>query len=128
VDVTTLIAGPAQAGSKPPVGKPGAGCTAGAGSAAAAGAAPDHGFASLVEAALDPQGGVSTSRRGATGEGAGGDAGTDAGRDDVSSIDAAAGCLRATGSCRLEGVSVSLGGAAGRRWVFRFTSTRTRSS
>ena len=58
MDVTTLIAGPAQAGSKPPVGKPGAGCTAGAGSAAAAGAAPDHGFASLVEAALDPQGGV----------------------------------------------------------------------
>jgi len=90
VDVTTLIAGPAQAGSKPPVGKPGAGCTAGAGSAAAAGAAPDHGFASLVEAALDPQGGVSTSRRGATGEGAGGDAGTDAGGDDVSSIDAGA--------------------------------------
>jgi flagellar hook-length control protein FliK len=52
VDFTTLVAGPAQAGSHTPVSKPGIGLVAGAGTSPAADGAGDAGFASLVALAL----------------------------------------------------------------------------
>jgi flagellar hook-length control protein FliK len=62
VDVSTLVAGPAQAGIQSPVSKPGIGLTAGAG---ASGAAGESGFASLVALALDQLDGTSAAAEGA---------------------------------------------------------------
>jgi hypothetical protein len=96
VDVTTLVAGPAQAGSPSPVTKPGIGQTAGAGSSPSAGEAGGPAFASLVALALDQLDGA-TAEGTATGplrhegvEGAGGDDATVAGTagDGESPLDA----------------------------------------
>jgi hypothetical protein len=70
VDFTTLVAGPAQAGSQSAVGKPGIGPAAGAGIAAGAGqpdASGEAGFASLVALALGQLDGVSSAASAAAG-------------------------------------------------------------
>ena len=85
MDVTTLVAGPAQAGPQPPVCKPGIGLAAGAGTAPAADAAAGDGFASLVAAALDQHDGdSSTSCHDTRGDGVEEDPAAEAGGDDAS--------------------------------------------
>ena len=90
MDVTTLVAGPAQAGAQPPVCKPGIGLAAGAGAAPAIDATAGDGFASLVAAALDQHDGdTSTSCPDTRGDGVEEDPSAEAGGDDTP-LDAAA--------------------------------------